>query len=88
MGYQLTFTPKFKKHYKQFPLSLQKKVNSKLKYLSENPAHPSLRTKRIKGSKGLWESSVNMDVRIIWKYEGSSIIFTVDIGHHVVLEKY
>ena len=88
MSYKLTFTPNFEKHYNRFPLSLKKKVQNKLLLLADDPSYPSLRTKRIKGTADLWESSVNMDVRIIWKYFDGSIILTLDIGHHDILNKF
>ena len=50
--------------------------------------HPSLRTKRIKGSSSLLECSVNMDIRIIWHYEGKELILFLDIGHHDILNHY
>ena len=50
--------------------------------------HPSLRTKRIQGSSYLFECSVNMDIRIIWHYEGDEIILLLDIGHHGILDRY
>ena len=51
----------------------------------DNPTHPSLRTKKIKGTDGLWESSVNMDIRIIQFYEDSEMIILLYIGHHDIL---
>ncbi len=50
--------------------------------------HPSLRTKRIQGIKDLFECSVNMDIRIIWYYEGDKLIILVDVGHHDILDQY
>ena len=46
----------------------------KLKLLANDPTHPSLRTKRIQGTEKLFECSVNMDIRIIWYYEGNTIV--------------
>ena len=63
-------------------------IQSKLRLLSENPMHPSLRTKRIQGTKNLFECSVNMDIRIIWYYEGETLIILVDVGHHDILDQY
>lgn len=55
--------------------------------LQINPRHSSLHTKKIRGFEGLFECSVNMDIRILWRYEGSEIIVTLDIGHHSILNK-
>ena len=62
----------------------KKQLAKKLTQLSENPMHPSLRSKRIQGTEKYFESSVNM-VRIIWFYEGEELIVLVDVGHHDVL---
>lgn len=56
--------------------------------LSENPLHPSLRTKRIRGTDDLFECSVNMDIRIIWYYEGPRLIMLLDVGRHDILDRY
>ena len=66
----------------------KKQIQNKLEILCENPAHPSLRVKRIKGTKSFWEMSVNMDIRIIFEFEGETIIILADIGHHNILRKF
>lgn len=63
-------------------------MQNKLRLLAENPLHPSLRVKRIQGSAGLFECSVNMDIRIIWRLEGDVLILLLDIGHHDILKKF
>ena len=54
----------------------------------ENPLHPSLRTKKIQGAEDIWESSVNMDIRIIRFYENNELKLLLDIGHHDILNKF
>jgi len=80
MAYRFTFTDRFSKHYKKLTAQEKQQLTNKLALLSENPAHPSLRTKRIQGVDTLYECSVNMDIRIIWYYEGSTMIILVDVG--------
>ena len=88
MAYQITFTKRFEKQFKNLNAQEKKQLQSKLRLLSENPMHPSLRTKRIQGTKNLFECSVNMDIRIIWYYEGETLIILVDVGHHDILDQY
>lgn len=57
MAYQFTFTDRFKKHFKKLNANEKKQLMSKLELLSENPMHPSLRTKRIQGTIDLFECS-------------------------------
>lgn len=87
MKFKIVFTKAFEKGLKKLTPTEQKQVAVKLKTLQVNPFHPSLRTKKIKGFEGLFECSVNIDIRILWRYEGSEIIITLDIGHHSIVDK-
>ena len=78
----------FLKSYKKLTAQLQKQIDNKLILLAKNPNHPSLRTKRIQGTERLYESSVNMDVRLIWYYEGDILIIILDVGHHDILKRF
>jgi len=86
MSYQFIYSKNFKKHYKKLSETEKKQITSKLILLAQNPTHPSLRTKRIQGTDKLFETSANMDVRIVWYYEGDKIIFLLDVGHHDILK--
>ena len=88
MQFEFSYSDKFKKHYKKLSESEKKQVVRKLKLLSKNPSHPSLRTKRIQATDRLFESSANMDVRIIWYYDGDKLIALVDVGHHDIIKQY
>lgn len=88
MACHFTFTKRFQKHFKDLTEQEKKQLRNKLQLLEENPMHPSLRTKRIKGTVDLFESSVNMDIRIIWYYEGDKMIILVDVGHHDILNQF
>ena len=88
MSYKITYSKSFKKHYKKLSDTEKKQTKKKLEFFVESPTHPSLRTKKIQGTDGIWESSVNMDIRIIWFYENNELIFLLDIGHHDILDKF
>jgi len=88
MPYRFTFTERFKKRYNKLSADEKSQLKNKLKLLSENPAHPSLRTKRIQGTADLFECSVNMDIRMIWFYDGRDIIVLADVGHHDILNQF
>ena len=57
-------------------------VANKLKLLGKDPFYPSLRTKKLHGIENVFEMSINMDVRILWRYDNGIIILLLDIGHH------
>lgn len=84
----ITYSERFKKHYKKLTEQEKNQFKNKLRQFVENPATPSLRTKKIQGTDGLFEFSVNMDIRVIWHYEGTELVILVDIGHHDILYKY
>lgn len=88
MSYVFTYTPRFKKHFKNLSSKEKIQVMAKLELLAENPSHPSLRAKRVQGTIDLFECSVNMDIRIIWYYEGDKMIIVLDVGHHDILDSY
>ena len=85
---RITFTDRFQKHYKKLTPIEKNQFKTKLTLFAENPLHPSLRTKRIQGTAELFEFSVNMDIRVVWFYEGENLVALVDIGHHDILKQY
>ena len=80
--YKLKYTKEFEKNLKKLSAREQKAVANKIKILIENPFYPSLRTKKVQGIDNVFEMSVNMDIRILWRYENGVIILLLDIGHH------
>ena len=88
MPLKITYSDRFKKHYSRLTDKEKEQFKKKLRMFAENPAHPSLRTKRIRGTENLYEFSVNMDIRVIWFYEGEELVAFVDIGHHDILKDY
>jgi mRNA-degrading endonuclease YafQ of YafQ-DinJ toxin-antitoxin module len=87
MKYTVLRSKLFDKHFVKLSKQEQRLVISKLRILEDSPLHPSLRTKHIQGLHGLFEASVNMDIRLIWRYEGDKIILMLDVGHHDILNK-
>ena len=81
MAYKITFTKRFVKNVKRLSAAERTQLKKKLELLMQDPLYPSLRTKRIQGTTDLFEFSVNMDVRVIWQYDGDTIILLLDIGH-------
>ncbi len=84
---QFLISSKFKKDYKKLSDDIKKVVNSKLKLLSENHKHPSLRTKKIKGREYIFESSINMAIRITWQYKDNKILLRAIGPHDNTLKK-
>jgi mRNA interferase RelE/StbE len=83
-GYQ--FTKKFKKEYQVLPKEIQANFDKKLSLLLENVFHPSIRAKRIQGTKNRWEGSITMNCRFTFELHGSKAIFRT-IGTHDILRR-
>jgi toxin HigB-1 len=60
---------------------IEKKIDSKLKILTTNPRHPSLRLHKIESGENSWSVSVDTDLRILFVYREYGILL-VDIGGH------
>ena len=80
--YKLKYTRQFEKDLKRLSQSEQRAVAAKLRLLVQNPFYPSLRTKKVQGLDDVFEMSVNMDIRILWRYENGVILLLLDVGHH------
>lgn len=87
MKYQISFSKRFKKSFKKLTLAEKQLFYSKLKLLINNYQHPSLRTRKIQGTELLYESSINMSIRIIWHFLEDELIVMIDIGHHDILRR-
>ncbi|MGV8145094.1 MAG: type II toxin-antitoxin system YafQ family toxin [Alkaliphilus sp.] len=86
--YKLAYTARFIKSYKKLHPNEKNQIMKKTELLSQNPMHPSLRTKKIQGNDNIFECSMNMDIRIIWYYEDEYLIILLDVGHHDVLRRF
>jgi len=90
MIYETTFDDTFLDHIKKFTLIDRKLIFSKIELLKNNPNHNSLRTQKLRKSHNNWyESSVNMSIRLFWRFNraGDTIIIE-DVGRHDILKKY
>jgi len=87
MTYEILFSTRFKKSFSKLKNQDKRLFYNKLSLFIENHRHLSLRTKKIKGSEILFESSINMSIRVIWTYQNENLILMIDIGHHDILNK-
>jgi len=74
-------TERFKRMYKKLDLEQQNAIKKALGLMSDNINHPSLRVKRIQGTKGIWEASATMGLRITFDWEDDTIILR-NCGEH------
>ena len=77
---------KFQKTYQNLPKNVQKKVDKQILLLSKDPRHPSLHTKKIKGSRGIWEARIDLHHRATFELIEDTIFLRVVGNHDEVLK--
>lgn len=80
------FSKRFKKKYNRLPKKIQKAFNEKLTLFLKEISHPSLRIKRIQGTKNRWEGSVTMKYRFTFEFLKDEVLFRT-IGTHDILKQ-
>lgn len=79
---KIEFTDTFLEQFKQLPQDIQKKGRKAIRLLSEDPKHPSLRSKPIQGAKGIYEASLDMHYRITYERLPGDILRLRVVGSH------
>ncbi|MBU0608585.1 MAG: type II toxin-antitoxin system RelE/ParE family toxin [Armatimonadetes bacterium] len=83
---KLVWTEPFLDDFRALPERLQRRVLAKLELLAANLLHPSLRVKRVQGRVGLYEASVNMQYRLIFRL-GDDTLVLHRLGTHKVFSE-
>ncbi|HEV8574233.1 MAG TPA: hypothetical protein VGR43_05935 [Dehalococcoidia bacterium] len=81
---ELVFTREFERLFRRLPKRIRLETYEKLVLLQSDPSHPSLRVKRIKGTRALWEMSVTMNYRITFQVEGETVILRRNGTHDIL----
>jgi mRNA-degrading endonuclease RelE of RelBE toxin-antitoxin system len=79
-------TERFANEYERLPQHLQRRVDKVLGLLLENPRHPSLQIKRIRGQENRWEGRVTLHYRFIFSLEGDTYLL-LRVGTHDLIQK-
>jgi mRNA-degrading endonuclease RelE of RelBE toxin-antitoxin system len=82
----IVFTERVKKDYRLLPESIQKKFKKQVRFLADNPRHPSLQIHRIRGT-AYWEFYVDKAYRCVFRIEGSTY-YLLATGSHEVIDEY
>lgn len=78
---KIKYSENFKNAIQNLSSEIKKQLKKKLEIMISNPRHPSLRSKKIQGTENIFESSVNMDIRMTWEYTSDGILLR-NIGKH------
>jgi len=79
---KFVYSDSFKKNVSALSKNEKKILKEKLTLLFKNQKHPSLRVKKIKGKKGIFEASITMDIRMTWQYLKEDAILLRKVGKH------
>lgn len=61
---------RFKRMYKKLDAQQREQVKKALKLIAADMQHPSLRIKRVQGTKSIWEANASMYLRITFMWQG------------------
>jgi mRNA-degrading endonuclease RelE of RelBE toxin-antitoxin system len=78
---------RFQKVYKGLPKEVQKKIDKQIELLSKDFKHPSLYTKKIKGTEGIWEIRLDIHHRLTFEVIDDTIFLRVVGNHDEVLRR-
>ena len=79
-------SPHFVQDYKNLPPLLRKRTDEKLKLFLNNPQHPSLGLKKMKGFPDIWEGRITKNYRFTFQIQEKTYILR-RIGTHDILKQ-
>ena len=84
MPREIYVTRSFERLFKRLPKRVRDETLQKLELYLKDPAHPSLRAKRIRGTAAIWEMSVTMNYRLTFEVDDERVVLR-RIGTHDIL---
>lgn len=81
---EIIITDEFRTAYKKLPDAIKKKVKKQLRFLSTNPAHPSLKMHRLNDE---WEFYVDIRYRGFFLRKGAAFVL-LTVGSHKIVDRY
>jgi mRNA interferase RelE/StbE len=85
---KIQLTDSFIALYCSLPLSIRKKIDRQIHLLAENPRHPSLQTKPIQGTNGIYEARIDLNYRLTYeRLPDDTLLLRVVAKHDEALRK-
>jgi len=81
---KFVWLPRFRRDYKKLTLQSQKRINQALLQMERDLKHPSLETKKLKGTNFIWEARASKSLRITFNLKGKLITLRT-VGEHKIL---
>lgn len=83
---KFVWLPRFRRDYKKLTLQSQKRINQSLLHMERDLKHPSLDTKKLKGTNSIWETRATKSLRITFNLKGRLVILRT-VGEHKILNR-
>ncbi len=85
---RLTLTERFRKSVLELEPETREKLKKQLGLLASDPRHPSLRVKKIKGTRSVFEARMDREFRFTFEFgEAREIVLRVVGPHDPTLKK-
>ena len=81
---KLILSRPFEKAFARLPKEIRESAYQKLELLLENPSHPSLQVKKMRGTSSIWETRLTLSHRLTFEI-GADAILLRKIGAHDIL---
>lgn len=82
----LQYFHSFERDYQRLSKGMQTRVDEAIALFERSPRHPSLRIKKMKGKRNIWEGRVTRAYRFLFEWEGEMVTFR-RVGPHDILGK-
>jgi mRNA interferase RelE/StbE len=75
------FSRRFERSFAHLADGDAERVRGALRLLADNPHHPGLRMKKIKGTDGIWEARAGLSIRLTFELKNDLLILR-NVGPH------
>jgi mRNA interferase RelE/StbE len=79
---KIRFTKRFLKSFARLSSPIQKKVKKQIVLLAEDPRHPSLQTKPVQGTSGIYEARIDIDYRLTYERDEEDTLTLRVVAKH------
>lgn len=86
MAQKLIIAPSFRRDYQRLTRTIQQKVDKQIRFLTENPHHPSLRMHWL-GEGDFWEFYVDFSYRAVCRRVGE-VVELLFVGTHRLIDRW
>ena len=83
---RLARTDRFKRAYNNLTGEEKRRAEKALRLLMNDMSHPSLRVKRVRKTKQIWEATVSMRIRMTFELQEDVIILRNIGGHDKIID--